>query len=118
MHTKKVLGISFVVFLCASLIGGFGFIGLAQDGCLPDGDINQDGQITPQDALMAFQHYLGISTLDPCQQDHADVTLDGEITPKDALCIFQKYLGIPGCLDAQGLVDQGKAYLEVSTCME
>lgn len=115
MHKKKILGIVFAVFLCVGLTAGFGFIGSAMvglDECSHDGDVNEDGEITPQDALMAFEHYLEISTLDDCQQDHAEVTLEGEVTPRDALCIFQKYLGIPCCLDAHGLVEEGKAYLE------
>lgn len=115
MHKRKILGIVFGVFLCVVLTTGFAFMGSAMVGleeCPHDGDVNQDGEITPQDALMAFEYYLGISILDDCRQAHAEVTLDGEITPKDALCIFQKYLGIPCCLDAQGLVEEGKACLE------
>ena len=67
-----------------------------------DGDVNGDGEITPQDALCAFQTYLGICPTScdiPCENVCCDVTQDGECTPADALCIFQKYLGLPSCLD-------------------
>jgi parallel beta-helix repeat protein len=70
-----------------------------EGGCSHDGDVNEDGNITPLDALMAFQHYLEIITLNACQQAHADVNQSGFITPSDALCIFRKYLGQPSCLD-------------------
>jgi hypothetical protein len=73
-------------------------------GCPHDGDVNGDGQITPEDALLPFEFYLEKITLTDCQQDHADVAdpvLDPSsvITPADALCIFNKYLGKPSCLD-------------------
>ena len=36
--------------------------------CLPDGDVNQDGRITPTDGLLAFRHFLRMteSLLDTC----------------------------------------------------
>ena len=74
--------------------------------CLPNGDINQDGNITASDALLAFQHALGVADppLNSCQLTLADVypvpTIpDGRITASDALCIFQKALSLPSCLD-------------------
>ena len=71
------------------------------NGCPHCGDVNLDDDLTPGDALLAFQHYLAIAdpSLDPCRLDQADVTQDDDITPADALCIFQKYLAIPSCLD-------------------
>jgi hypothetical protein len=73
--------------------------GCFQCGCY--GDVSGNGEITPQDALCAFQTYLGVCPTDcnPCDEICCDVTLDGDCTPADALCIFQKYLGIPSCLD-------------------
>lgn len=74
--------------------------------CLPNGDINQDGNITASDALLAFQHALGIvdPPLNSCQLTLADVypiptASDGRITASDALCIFQKALSLVSCLD-------------------
>ena len=61
-------------------------------------DVNGDGTITPQDALCAFQKYLGIcpTNCGSCEAICGDVNQDGTTTPGDALCIFQEYLGI-GC---------------------
>jgi hypothetical protein len=68
-------------------------------GCFQCGcscDINGDGEITPQDALCAFQVYLGIcpTACGPCDEICCDVTLDGDCTPQDALEIFKEYLGL------------------------
>lgn len=70
-------------------------------GCCP-GDVNRDGDVTPMDALCAFETYLlicpttcGISCEDIC----CDVNEDEKCTPADALCIFKKYLVIPSCCD-------------------
>jgi hypothetical protein len=72
-------------------------------GCPHNGDVNQDGRLTPADALLAFQHFLGIAvpSLTDCQQDRANVDdpEGSEITPADALCIFQNFLGLQSCLD-------------------
>ncbi|MBN1153339.1 T9SS type A sorting domain-containing protein [candidate division KSB1 bacterium] len=65
------------------------------------GDVNNDGSLTPGDALCAFQIYLnggtppaGTACDNECALFAADVncTPDG-ITPGDALYIFQGYLG-------------------------
>ena len=67
-------------------------------GCAECGscDVNGDGDITPQDALCAFQKYLGIcpTACGPCEQIFCDVNGDGDCTPGDALEIFREYLGI------------------------
>lgn len=74
-------------------------------GCPHDCDVNRDGGITPQDALLAFRYFLRLADppLDVCQQDHADVVepVDpGEgVTSEDALCCFNRFLGLPSCLD-------------------
>ncbi|MEZ4528119.1 MAG: dockerin type I domain-containing protein [Desulfobacterales bacterium] len=70
------------------------------DDC--NGDINKDGDITPQDALAAFQKYMLICPTSvglKCEDFCADVNRDGKTTPADALCIFRKYLKQPSCLD-------------------
>ena len=73
--------------------------------CQPDGDIDQNGSVTAADALLAFQHALGLTQLDMCQRSIAEVfpqptAPDGNITASDALCIFQKALSLPSCLDS------------------
>lgn len=76
---------------------------IALPGCLPDGDVDQNDRITPADALLAFQEFLGTAEppLDACQQKHANVDAPARsgITPADALCIFRRFLGLPSCLD-------------------
>lgn len=80
----------------------------ASGGCLsvlPDacgGDVNGDGEITPGDALLAFEKYMlfcptytGMACNDVC----CDVNGDQNCTPSDALCIFRAYLRQPNCLD-------------------
>lgn len=61
-------------------------------------DVSGDGNITPQDALCAFQKYLMIcpTLCGTCEEVCCDVNRDNNCTPGDALCIFQEYLGI-GC---------------------
>jgi hypothetical protein len=79
----------------------------ASSGCFAPGctgDVNKDGKITPQDALSAFEKYMGICpTTDgtACADICADVNYDDDVTPADALCIFNKYLEKPSCLDAE-----------------
>ena len=74
--------------------------GCFQPGCT--GDVNKDGKITPQDALCAFDKYMGTCPTSceiPCNEICGDVNYDNEVTPADALCIFNKYLEKPSCLD-------------------
>jgi len=63
------------------------------------GDVNMDENITPADALCAFQIYLNGGTPRPgspcdteCALESSDATCDGMITPQDALLIFQAYI--------------------------
>ena len=79
----------------------------AQQSCLPDGDVNQDGRITAADALLAFRQASQAADppLSACEQVIADVhpvpsAADGMLTAADALCIFRKVLGLASCLDA------------------
>ena len=72
--------------------------------CVSNGDVNNDGSLTPGDALCAFQIYLNNGSLPPscdapasdCELIAADVSCEGVTTPGDALAIFQRYLqGLP-----------------------
>jgi hypothetical protein len=70
--------------------------------CGSFGDVNGDSEITPQDALCAFEKYMTVCPTScgiGCDNINADVNCDGETTPADALCIFNKYLGKVSCLD-------------------
>ena len=93
------------LILMALVVMGLPALSGAQT-CLPDGDVDQSGSVTAQDALLAFQQALSLAQLDACQLIIADVAPlptdpDGNITALDALCIFQKALGLPSCLDNQ-----------------
>lgn len=64
-----------------------------------DGDVNGDGSITPGDALLDFQCFLGTPECTPeilvRALVHGDITQNGSITPADALCEFRQFLGLP-----------------------
>ena len=67
--------------------------------CAQDGDVNDDGLLTPGDALCAFNIFLSGGTLPPdcdvpdweCELTAADPTCDGQVTPGDALAIFNRF---------------------------
>ena len=93
---------TFLVLLALMFMGLPALSGAQQD-CLPDGDVDQNGNVTAADALLAFQQALGLAQLDACQLTIANVfpspdAPDGNITASDALCIFQKALSLPSCL--------------------
>jgi len=72
---------------------------LASGACIHCGcscDINGDIEVTPKDALCAFQNYMDIcpTFCGNCDNICCDVNLDGTCTPADALNIFRSYLGI------------------------
>ena len=62
------------------------------------GDVNMDGDITPGDALCAFQIYLEGGSAPQgecdtiCAMTAADANCDNDVTPGDALLIFQAYI--------------------------
>ena len=61
--------------------------------CINDGDPDNSGDLTPSDALVAFQIYLGINP-NPSYEEECSADCDGSeaVTPEDALCIFQNYI--------------------------
>jgi PKD repeat protein len=78
--------------------------------CTKCGDVNGDLKITPADAQVAFDIFLGrIANPTECQKENADVNGDGtidqpKISPGDAQAIFDKYLGkaaLPGDCSCQ-----------------
>jgi hypothetical protein len=78
------------------------------------GDVNADGQITPQDALCALKIYTGggILPADPqcdgngsCEVDAADADCSGAVDPTDALIIYNAWVaGLPpaSCIGGGG----------------
>lgn len=64
-------------------------------GCPRCGDVSQDGSATPKDAMLAFQHFLGLVELDVCALEQADVDGDNQVTPTDARDIFQAFIASP-----------------------
>jgi hypothetical protein len=64
----------------------------------PDGDVDDDGQVTVTDAFCALEHYLAYPALPPslCSPPgaayRADVDCSGRITPIDARCIQAHWL--------------------------
>ncbi|MBM3222290.1 MAG: hypothetical protein FJZ47_00590 [Candidatus Tectomicrobia bacterium] len=85
--------------------------------CPHDGDVNQDRQHTPGDALLVLQHFFNPAAglLTTCQQERGDVLAPGSgLTPADALCIFQQALGLPSCFAA--LADTVPTQLTAQVC--
>lgn len=68
--------------------------------CLSDGDVNEDGVLTPGDAQCAFEVFLEGQTLPVdceapghCEIAAGDVNCDAVVTPGDAVEIFARWLG-------------------------
>ena len=69
--------------------------------CVNDGDVDNNGTLSPADALSAFEMYLGIYP-DPVEEELCSADCNGSetVTPEDALCIFLNYLsGSCDCVD-------------------
>jgi hypothetical protein len=85
----------------------------ATGGCIQNsggssGDINGDGELTPRDALCAFQRAVNDdegTDCGTCSVGLCDVTMDCECTAADPLCILNAYLVMVGDDCAQRLVD-------------
>ena len=78
--------------------------------CLNNGDCDMNGNLTPEDALFAFQVYLGIVP-DPAEDEscRADCSGNEAVTPEDALCIFLHYIsGSCDCMDLLNPVDRSQ----------
>ena len=64
------------------------------NGCSHNGDVDDNGKITPNDALLTFKIYLETYNSTPRQRSVADRNNDKKVTPADALITFKEYLGI------------------------
>ncbi|MGI6264542.1 MAG: CotH kinase family protein [Acutalibacteraceae bacterium] len=71
--------------LCAPLSGVAAEPGVAY---MP-GDVNGDGEVSAEDALMALQAATGKIALSPEQETAGDINGDGEVSAEDALMILQ-----------------------------
>lgn len=71
------------------------------------GDVNDDGDITSQDASLVLQHIDGSITLTPEQIERGDVDGDGVLTETDADLIQQYVVGLIDRFPAEDLVVEG-----------
>lgn len=67
---------------------------LLAQACPPveGGDVNMDGKISSEDAMLILQYYIGVLNSLP-NEKAADFNNDGEITPKDAQGILNYSVG-------------------------
>ena len=90
-------------------------------GCVSNGDVDNNGALSPGDAQCAFQIFLSGGALPTacdapnftCEVAAADVTCDGSVSPGDALAIFNRYLaGLPpaACFGRSNLAKADAAY--------
>lgn len=80
----KRLSILISILLICSIAAGF--IVSGADGV--PGDVDLDGKVTAEDALLALRASAGIDKLNAQQTKLADVTYDGKINSVDALRIL------------------------------
>ena len=59
-----------------------------------DGDVNLDGFVTSEDALLALRYAMGMQDLSAEQIAQGDVNGDGQVTAEDALIILRRGMGI------------------------
>lgn len=58
------------------------------------GDVNGDGSVSLDDALLALRASMGLFTLDETQTEAADVNQSGSVTAEDALAILRYAMGL------------------------
>jgi hypothetical protein len=66
--------------------------GIFTFGCVHPGDVDENGNVTPHDAILVLEHFLQLRTLAGCGRVQADMDRDGAVTPVDALEIFATFL--------------------------
>ncbi len=68
--------------------------------CIHHGDVNLDGELTSEDAQIAF--YIAMGSTQPSEEERcaADCNGDGEVTAGDAQLIFMAVLGMADCVDS------------------
>ncbi len=80
----KRLSILIPILLIFSMVAGF----LANGASDIPGDVDLDGNVTAEDALLVLRTSSGTDTLTAAQVKLADVTYDGKINSVDALRIL------------------------------
>lgn len=95
-----VLALMFVVALCAA----------PASATLEYGDVNRDGTIDVNDAVMVMRYVLGLRELSDLERLLADVNGDGQINVQDVSLLMRRSLGLIGDFGdlpplAGGLVD-------------
>lgn len=80
----------------------------ATPACINDGDVNNDGVITIEDAQITYMIVLGEYTPTFEETCSADCTGEGEITIGDAQCMYMFYLGL-ACECADSIPDGKKS---------
>ena len=60
------------------------------------GDMDNDGMITANDALMILRSSIGVSELTIKQEKIADVDADNDITSSAALCVLRYSVNLGG----------------------
>ncbi len=58
------------------------------------GDVNMNGSIEPDDALLTLRAFMGLFTLEPEQEALADINENGDVNADDALLILRRALNI------------------------
>lgn len=64
--------------------------GSSGGGTSASGDVDGNGKLTSNDALMVLQHSVALITLNSDQKKRADMNSDGKINSTDALMILKK----------------------------
>lgn len=92
---------------------------IVSGGVVPgNGDVNEDGAVTPADAQYAYRILLGNVHPTLTQFQRADVNFNGRIDGADASTIFRAFLGkgrlpakkfLPGDINADGKITPGDA---------
>jgi hypothetical protein len=72
------------------------FVGIAEDECDNNGDLNGDGGVNVNDIVTLVQYVLGNVTLDDAQSCRADINGDSSIDVLDIVGIVQVILGTRG----------------------
>lgn len=75
-----------IILVCAVAMGGFALCAIGSSS--ESGDVDLDGAVTIEDALLVLRASADLNTLNAEQQKNADVTYDGKVNSVDALRIL------------------------------